>query len=182
MATLSRVSAAICFVLVCTPAVANNIELPIRDAKRPETTSGIPHVQLGSIKADRGLSDALLQSVSELPGVELGPTRVSLPGAVGFQLTSDIDLANPDAIVGGREFAHLHPDGSLHASLEPDLARAAVSAGWATPHPWAKQRANFAGFVMIYTPQTQEELEVVIELVRASYTFVTGQVAPGQTQ
>ena len=178
MATLSRVSAAICFVLVYTPAVANNIELPTRDAERPETTSGIPHVQLGSIKADRGLSDALLQSVSELPGVELGPTRVSLPGAVGFQLTSDIDLANPDAIVGGREFAHLHPDGSLHASLEPDLARAAVSAGWATPHPWATKRESLAGFVMIYTPQTEMELEVVIRLVRASFSYVTGQDLP----
>lgn len=182
MATLSRVSAAMFSVLVCTSAVADNIELPIRDAERPETTSGIPHVQLGGIKADPGLSDALLQSVSDLPGVELGPTRVSLPGAVGFRLSGELELANPEAIVGGREFAHLHPDGSLHAPLEPNLARAAVSAGWATPHPWATQRPSFAGFVMIYTPQTQEELEIVIELVRASYTYATGQVAPGQTQ
>ena len=182
MATFSRVSAAICFVLVCTSAVADNIELPTRDAERPKTTNGIPHVQLGGIKADPGLSDALLQSVSDLPGVELGPTRVSLPGAVGFQLSRELELTNPEAIVGGREFAHLHPDGSLHASLATELARAAVAAGWATRHPWATQRPSFAGFVMSYTPQTPEELEVVIELVRASYTYVTGQVAPGQTQ
>lgn len=178
MAALSRVSTAIFSVLLCTSAIANDLELPTRTAERPQTTNGIPHVQLGSIKADPALSDALLQSVRDLPGVELGATRVSLPGAVGFQLTSDIDLANPGAIVGGREFAHLHPDGSLHASLEPDLARAAVSAGWATPHPWATQRENFAGFVMIYTPQTKEELEVVIRLVRASFSYVTGLDLP----
>lgn len=178
MATLLRISAAVFSALVCTSAVANNIELPIRDAERPQTTSGIPHVQLGGVKADPGLSDALLQSVGDLPGVELGPTRVSLPGAVGFRLSSELELTNPDAIVGGREFAHLHPDGSLHASLAPELARAAVSAGWATPHPWATKRASLAGFVMIYTPQTEMELEVVIRLVRASFSYVTGQDLP----
>ena len=178
MATLLRVSAAIFLALVCTSAVADDLELPTRNAERPETTNGIPHVQLGGIKADQNLSVALLESVGALPGVKLGPTRVSLPGAVGFQLSSDLELTNPKAIVGGREFAHLHPDGSLHASLAPELARAAVAAGWATPHPWAAQRASFAGFVMIYTPQSQEELEVVIELVRASYSYVTGRDLP----
>ncbi len=178
MTTLSRVSAAVLSVFIGTSAAADDITLPTRDAERPQTTSGIPHVQLGGIKADPDLSDALLESVGNLPGVKLGATRVSLPGAVGFQISSDIDLANPDAIVGGREFAHLHPDGSLHASLDPELARAAVLAGWATPHPWATQRESLAGFVLIYTPQTEEELAVVIRLVQASYFYVTGQAAP----
>ena len=120
----------------------------------------------------------MLQHVEALPGVTLGATRVSLPGAVGFQLDSDVSLANPNVIVGGREFAHVHPDGSLHASLEPELARAAVNAGWAIPHPWADQRPGWGGFVMIYTPTTQAELDVVLQLVRGSYTYVTGRLAP----
>ena len=32
-------------------------------------------------------------------------------------LKDDIALANPQAIVAGREFAHIHPDGSLLAPL-----------------------------------------------------------------
>jgi phospholipase/carboxylesterase len=120
----------------------------------------------------------MLKHVEELSGVTLGATRVSLPGAVGFQLNADVSLAQPDAIVGGREFAHVHPDGSLHASLEPELARAAVSTGWATPHPWADQRPGWEGFVMIYTPTTQEELDVVLQLIRESYTYVTGRPVP----
>ena len=70
-----------------------------------------------------------------------------------------------EVIVGGREFAHLHPDGSLHASLSPERAREAVATGWATPHPWADQREGWEGFVMIYTPQSAEELEVVFHLI-----------------
>ena len=154
-------------------AMAEGADLPKRMSPIPQTTNGVPHIQIG-IEPDPILSQALLDRVELLPGVSLGPTRVSLPGAVGFQLEDGVSLANPQAIVGGREFAHIHPDGSLHASLDPDLARKAVEAGWAVMHPWANLRPGWDGFVMIFTPTTQEELEVVISLVEQSYTFVTG--------
>ena len=100
---------------------------------------------------------------------------VSLPGAKGFWLNEGVTLARPDVIVGGREFAHIHPDGSLHASLSPELAVQAVDAGWAIHHPWAKQRPGWEGFVMIYTPVSKDELEVIFQLVLGSYNFVTGR-------
>lgn len=78
--------------------------------------------------------------------------------------------------MGGREFAHLHKDGSLHASLKPELAVEAIEAGWAVAHPWANQRKGWEGFVMIFTPTTSDELEVVKRLVEDSYSFVTGKV------
>jgi phospholipase/carboxylesterase len=120
----------------------------------------------------------MLRQVAAFPGVVLGATRVSLPGAVGFQLADDVPIAEPQAIVGGLEFAHLHPDGSLHASLHPDTARAAIEAGWAVAHPWANQRPGWEGFVMIYTPLTEAELDIVLELVRGSYSYITGQPVP----
>jgi len=152
--------------------------LPMRETPIPQTTAGVPHVQVG-IEAIPALSVALIQHVAEFPGVALGPTRVSLPGAVGFQLQDDVPLSHPEVIVGGREFAHLHPDGSLHASLSPDMALVAIEAGWAVAHPWAQQRAGWEGFVMIFTPTTHAELEVVIQLVESSYSFVTGRALPG---
>ena len=54
------------------------------------------------------------------------------------------------------------------------VALAPVS-GWAVAHPWANQREGWEGFVMIFTPTNQEELNVVITLVEQSYSFVTGQ-------
>ena len=174
MTNRSSVFAIVAFVAMTTSLTAQVLHLPTRDTPIPETTKGVPHVQLG-IQPNPDLSETLLERVAQFPGVKIGPTRVSLPGAVGFQLEDGMSLAHPEVIVGGREFAHLHPDGSLHASLEPDLARRAVEAGWAIAHPWANQREGWEGFVMIYTPSNVDELDIVLELVAQSYSFVTGR-------
>ena len=171
-----QASAAVAWLLlalaVAVPAFGQ--VLPLRETPVPRTTDGVPHIQLG-VDAHPDLSEALLQRVAELPGVVLGATRVSLPGAIGFQLEDNVTLARPEVVVGGREFAHLHPDGSLHASLSPEMAGAAIEAGWAVAHPWANQREGWEGFVMIFTPTTPGELNVVTQLVRHSYSFVTGR-------
>lgn len=148
--------------------------LPERSSPKPLTTNGVPHVQIG-VEPIPEISSELLRQVSNIPGVEIGETVVSLPGAKGFWISKGIKLARPEAIVRGREFAHLHPDGSLHASLSPELAKEAVASGWAIHHPWADQRPGWEGFVMIYTPNSMDELEVVFRLVLESYNFVTGQ-------
>ncbi len=170
----SIVFVTIAFIASAKTGWAQDLLLPTRETPIPETTNGVPHVQLG-IEPNPDLSEKLLERVAEFPGVNIGPTRVSLPGAVGFQLDDDMSLAHPEVIVGGLEFAHLHPDGSLHASLEPDLAKKAVQAGWAIAHPWANQREGWDGFVMIYTPTNLEELDIVLELVGQSYGYVTGR-------
>ncbi len=166
-------AAATAVALTCPLAFAQERSLPERTSPRPETTSGVPHTQIG-VEIDADLAQLLLKRVAQFPGVTLGPTRISLPGAIGFQLDPDMLLSQPSSIVGGFEFAHMHPDGSLHASLDPEMARRAIEAGWAVAHPWAKQRPGWSGFVMIYTPTTPDELDVVIDLVESSYTFITG--------
>ncbi len=153
---------------------ANGTEWPDRTAPRPLTTDGIPHMQMG-VEPVPELSADLLRRVEALPDVEVRPTVVSLPGAQGFWLADGLPLERPEVIVGGREFAHVHPDGSLHASLDPVTAVAAIEAGWAVAHPWAKQRPGWEGFVMIYTPLSADELDVVFDLVLDSYNFVTGR-------
>jgi len=177
LSNLLLISAAVSLFVAAAPASAQDVTFPMRDSARPETTSGVPHVQIG-IQPVPELSEEMLRQVGDFPGVVLGATRVSLPGAVGFQLRSDVSIAQPQAIVGGREFAHLHPDGSLHASLHPDTARAAIDVGWAVAHPWADQRAGWEGFVMIYTPVTGAELDLVLRLLRGSYTYITGEALP----
>jgi len=149
-------------------------QLPIRTSPIPVTTNGVPHVQI-DIEPKPELTTELLRRVKKIPGVEIRETVISLPGTLGFWLDDEMDLARADVIVGGREFAHIHPDGSLHASLEPGFSRNAVENGWATPHPWSDKRKGWDGFVMIYTPSSMEELNVVFELVLVSYNFITGQ-------
>ena len=170
----TRFLPALALVLGASAALSQATDFPERTTPRPETTKGVPHVQIG-VKAVPTLTQELLRRVDAVPSVEVRETVISLPGAKGFWLSDDIPLKRPEVIVGGREFAHVHPDGSLHASLNPITARAAVDTGWAVPHPWAQKRPGWEGFVMIYTPQTSDELEVVYRLVLESYTFVTGK-------
>ncbi|MGI9401495.1 MAG: luciferase family protein [Rhizobiaceae bacterium] len=170
----SLVAALLSVFLTIGSAYADETQLPQREGPRPQTTPGVPHVQIG-INSIPEIDAQLLRMVSKLPDVDVRPTIVSLPGAQGFWINENLKLAHPEVIVGGREFAHVHPDGSLHASLSPGRARQAVAAGWAVRHPWAEQRPGWEGFVMLYTPKTTDELGVVYQLIVDSYNFVTGR-------
>tara|TARA_A100001037_G_scaffold221025_1_gene198835 strand:+ start:1150 stop:1704 length:555 start_codon:yes stop_codon:yes gene_type:complete len=156
------------------PVAAASDGLPLRSGPAPITTKNVPHVQIG-VEAVPEVSAELLRLVDDIPGVEIRDTVVSLPGALGFWLNEDISLARPDVIVRGREFAHLHPDGSLHASLSPELAARAIETGWAISHTWAKTMPGWEDFVMIYTPRSMAEMKTVFQLVLGSYKFVTGK-------
>jgi phospholipase/carboxylesterase len=172
-------AAAILACAIAIPASADGKQWPIRTKPRPYTTDNVPHVQVG-VEAVPELTAELLGRVEDIPDVEVRDTVVSLPGARGFWLADDLPLKRPDVIVGGREFAHIHPDGSLHASLDPETDRAAIETGWAIAHPWSDQRPGWEGFVMIYTPVSADELDVVFKLVLDSYNFVTGRALGGE--
>ena len=164
-------SASVLWVVTASAELSN---LPIRETPRPVTTDSIPHIQI-DVEPVPEISAELLQRVSKIPGIDLRGTIVGRSGSTGFWLNDDITMARPDAIIRGREFAHLHPDGSLHASLPPLVAVRAIDAGWAIPHPWAARKPGLEGFVMIYTPVSKDELDVVMKLIRQSYDFVTGK-------
>ena len=90
-------------------------------------------------------------------------------------LLDDVEVARPDAIVSGREFAHIHEDGSLHAPLPLARALEVAEKGWGERHPWAELRPGWDGFVMLFTPLSMEELEVTFQLIVDSYNHVTGR-------
>ncbi|MEM1163902.1 MAG: luciferase family protein [Pseudomonadota bacterium] len=148
--------------------------LPKRAGSPVQTTTGVPHVQLGVAEVPEARAD-LLRRAALLPGLDIRPTVISLPGTAGFWLLEDLPLKRPEVIAGGREFAHVHPDGSLHASLPPDRALQAVAAGWAVHHPWSRKRAGWDGFVMLFNPRTADEVDVIFGLVVDGYNYVTGR-------
>ncbi|MEM6308579.1 MAG: luciferase family protein [Pseudomonadota bacterium] len=176
MTLMSRLFKATGITLACAMTLsvaAQNLIVPQRDVPRPKTTNSVPHMQIG-VSHNPAISEELIRRADAMRGVSIRPTVISIPGAWAFWLDDDLDVARPKSIVAGREFAHIHPDGSLHASLSPELAKAATDAGWAIPHPWSDEREGWEGFVMIYTPQDQDELEIVVDLVARSYEYVTG--------
>jgi phospholipase/carboxylesterase len=132
----------------------------------------MPHAQIG-VTPDPVVTRELHRRAYALPGVLDRPSVISVPGARALWLADGVELVRPEAVLRGREFAHIHPDGSLHGALEAQRAREAIDAGWAEPHPLAEP-LGMPGLVMLYTPRTMEELDVVMALVVDSYNFVTG--------
>lgn len=147
--------------------------LPQRTRPRPPTNKNMPHSQIGVQLIPEVNAELFLRSYS-LPNVTDRPTVISVPGARAIWLDEDLPLAHPESIARGREFAHIHPDGSLHVSLSPERAQEAIEKGWAEPHPLAAYMGNL-GMVMLYTPLDMQELDVIFQLVIDSYNFVTGR-------
>lgn len=151
----------------------NYVPIPARTGPRPLTNKSMPHSQINVVPNPQ-VNAELFRRAFALPDVTNRPTVISVPGARALWLDESLPLAHPEAIVAGREFAHIHPDGSLHASLSSERAREAIEAGWAEPHPMALYMGN-DGMVMLYTPRTPEELDVIFQLILDSYNFVTGR-------
>ena len=148
-------------------------QLPERRRPRPFTQQAMPHTQIG-IQPVPEINTELFKRCYSLPDVQNRPTVISVPGARALWLREDLPLAHPEVIARGREFAHIHPDGSLHVALPPERARDAVEKGWAEPHPLAKYM-DIEGMVLLYTPLNMDELDVVFGLILDSYNFVTGR-------
>lgn len=134
----------------------------------------MPHSQI-DVRPVPEINEALFDRCFSLPDVRNEATVISVPGARALWLDEELLLRHPEVIVRGREFAHIHPDGSLHASLSPDRAGEAVEAGWAEPHPITEYIMGLDGLVMLYTPLDMAELEVIFGLVLDSYNYVTGR-------
>lgn len=148
--------------------------LPQRLGLPPTTTGEVPHQQIG-VEPVPELNASLHRWVSSLPNVEMQNSIASLPGATGVWIEEGMIIAQPQVILNGREFTHIHPDGSLHAPLPLARAIEAVEMGWAEWHPLSDRRTGWEGLVMLYTPQSETDLEIVFQLIVESYNFVTGQ-------
>ncbi len=149
--------------------------LPPRLGIRPCTLKGTPHQQLDQQPEDEKIRAKLATRLLALKGVVEGPSGISVPGARALILCDEV-LGPPEALMVGREFAHLHPppDQSMHITLPEDRARGAIEAGWAEYHPLVAQGRLPPTHVMVYAPRDDGELETVYGLVRESYQFALG--------
>ena len=148
-------------------------ELPERGGARRQTSGSVPHVQLDAEPVP-AVDAELRRRVFQLPGVENRESDRSLPGARGLALTAGLDLVRPDVITGSSEFAHIHPDGSLHVWLPVDSAVEVDRTKWGELHPWVSRDGFWDGVAMVYTPETPEELDITIRIVVDAYNFVVG--------
>ena len=109
--------------------------------------------QQESQNAPAHLQERLFDELRTLAGVDVGPSRISVPGARGLHPARGLPDEQAFLVPQVGEFAHLHPahDGSLHLVLPPDLAADVVTQGWGRPHMWAGTRLS-PGFMMVLRP------------------------------
>ncbi len=147
--------------------------LPVRDGPREETTYAVPHVQVYADPVPE-VDAELRRRAFSLPGVEDRESEISLSGTRSLWLSDDIELARPDVLQAGREFAHIHPNGSLHVWLPVDRAIEVAETKWGELHPWVGRDDFWDGLVMVYTPETLDELDITMRLIVDAYNYVTG--------
>jgi len=150
-----------------------NTPLPERSGPRIQTSGRVPHVQVGFNPVTQ-VNQALFRLAFKLPDIEEHPTIVSLAGAIGMWLTDGVPVVHPKAIVSGREFAHIHTDGSLHAPLPLERALELEQKGWGELHPWADRFDGWDGLVMLYSASNNAELKILVQLITESYNHITG--------
>jgi hypothetical protein len=153
--------------------VVAKVEIPKRSGPRPKTTEKIPHVQIG-VEPVSEVNEELFRRVYSLPGIENRKSVIA--GWRGLWLNEQVTVFVPEATIDGREFAHIHNDGSLHIFLDPSRSIEAVDSCWAIFHPFAvESQEGWDGFVMLYTPQSFDELDVTFQLIVDGYNYVTAQ-------
>lgn len=120
-----------------------------------------------------GIYEELLHRLEALPDT-VSTSATSLADVHALRMLKRRTDIQGLALPPTGEFIHIHKDGSLHVTLPPDRAEEAIEAGWGERHPMGRQIGN-ADLVMLYTPRTEQELDVVFGLAVDSYNYVSGQ-------
>ena len=119
--------------------------------------------------------DELSKWAFSLMGIVEQPSRASLPGARALTVAPDVP-ARPEAMIVGREFAHIHPlssgGGSLHLRLSENQASEVVAEGWGEWHPFALD-GTIPNLLMVYAPRTDDDLGVVKTIIEAAVEYAT---------
>lgn len=140
--------------------------LPARAGVEPDVTKGIPHIQLDQTTSDELLL-TMTQWVFSLQGVVEQPSRTSLSGARALTVSTDVPVTNQEAIMVGREFAHIHPQprgGSMHMRLPVDQVTEVVEKGWGELHPLALN-SSIPNLLLVYAPRNDEDLAVIKTII-----------------
>jgi hypothetical protein len=121
------------------------------------------------------MAQRLAADILRLPNVHEKESQIADPSVRAFWIPDEFTCTGGKAFICDHEFCHLHPapGTTLHMVLSEPVARQAALLGWGEPHPLADRGFLPTGLSIIYAPRTEPEFRIVMELVKASYRFVT---------
>ncbi|RPA81142.1 hypothetical protein BJ508DRAFT_326751 [Ascobolus immersus RN42] len=151
--------------------------LPKRKVPRPEVVGIAPHRQMNQ-KASASMFIKLSDEIRGL--AEKYPKRLRM-GKSCFEKHCPALFSNRELNkTCNGEICHAHTvDGSMHLTLHPEDAEKVIQAGFGERHPLARggwcRRFVPQGFIMIYAPRDDDELEIVMSIIRAAIGWVSGE-------
>ena len=166
-----------------------NPQMTEREGSLPQTHSCLPHYQIDQNPSPEIFS-VLYRKIFVNDETKdccfdgaTGPLRslISLPNTLAMQMKDGVPYSQG---LVGREFSHLHHegDGSLHLVLSNADAAVLFAKKRGERHLMAGKMINgkslCSGLVMVYAPRTLEEIDIVMEIVKAGYQFARGDFAP----
>ncbi|EHA17993.1 hypothetical protein ASPNIDRAFT_126803, partial [Aspergillus niger ATCC 1015] len=160
----------------------NTSSLPQRHGPRP-TVAGIAPQRQMTQKANPAMYETLSHEIQHL--VSQNPEALYEGTSCFEKHSTGMFCSSTDTPTSTQqqEVCHAHPsDGSLHLTLHPADVKVVIERGWGQRHPltreswwWCYLRTVPTGFVMIYAPRNQEELECVLKIIRAAAWWVSGE-------
>lgn len=153
-------------------------ELPKRKGSRPIVQGIAPHRQLDqrpSSAVFSKLKGEILEMGNRWPKLLRHGTSCLEKHGPGLFAVKPINKSRH--CIG--EICHAHPsDGSMHLTLHPADAAIVILRGWGERHPLSSGGwlARFVpqGFVMVYAPRTEKEVEIVRKIVAGAAWWVGG--------
>ncbi|MFQ5913483.1 MAG: hypothetical protein ACE5JS_09895 [Nitrospinota bacterium] len=152
------------------------LSLPNRPGTKPWTSPTNPHQQLDQ-NPPAEIYALLKERAFDFLHVERRPSQISVPGAEALWLTEEKGPHRGDAFMIGKEFAHVHPpyDGSMHMALSQEDGREVSDKGWGELHPMVLRGDIQTNTVLVYGPRDEAELDVIMQILSASYRFARGE-------
>ncbi|EME87615.1 uncharacterized protein MYCFIDRAFT_75464, partial [Pseudocercospora fijiensis CIRAD86] len=144
--------------------------LPLRPHPRPETRGIAPHRQVTQ-RADQDMFIALSEAIEDFG--RKGGDHLTVGTSCFEKHGTGLFSTAPSKKTCRGEICHVHSsDGSLHLTLHPLDAREVLESGWGERHPISRggifERFVPKGFTMVYAPQNDSEVAVVLEIVKAA--------------
>jgi len=150
------------------------LQLPQREGQAPRSGAQPPQLQFSDTSPRDVHAKFAAWFFSTFEATREEPTRISVATTRALWLDESVPASQAAFMPpwGGREFAHLHDDGSLHVVLDPRDQLEVIRKGWGLEHPWKRRGVNE---ILVYAPRTVEEIEIIKPIVLASYTQATRQ-------
>jgi hypothetical protein len=148
--------------------------LPMRIGDAPEIGEVPPQLQFTNKSPREVYLKMHNWMFSTFAKVRKEPTRISVPSSIAMWLDENENVGNIDAFMppsGGREFTHLHLDGSIHTVLGTAVENEILAKKWGLRHMYYNQGAKE---VLVYAPRNEEELEVFKKIIIRSYEYASG--------